>query len=129
MGLFGKRPEIDAPPVAAPPERPRMTPACTCGSRQFTAGGQSVTPFCDGERAWVEPAGAVLACLHCGKRWYTTPSGLSEPHEGSMPPAWAAMDAQAKVIRAREDQREKSAKDNPPMRSLPQEFRRPPRGR
>jgi hypothetical protein len=112
-------------------ERPVMRPACTCGSRSFSAGGQAVSPLCDAVRAWVEPSGAVLSCLSCGRRWYTTPDGLREPHRDAMPPAWAAMDMQREAVERRaaqvEGAREAARLNGPAKRPIAREMRTPPR--
>lgn len=89
MGLFGK-----------PAEPPAITTPCTCGATQFVGGGTALTPMTDGRRAWVEPSGAVLACLACGRTWYTTPQGLKEPHAAALPTQWASRDLQKQLAEA-----------------------------
>lgn len=107
---------------------PPVRLACSCGSRAFTAGGPAVAPYCDGRLAWVEPSGAVLSCLACGKRWYTTPEGLREPHEAAMPPAWAMQDLQAAAAARQAAMREeRDPQRHNPKRPLDREFKRPPR--
>ena len=108
---------------------PFATLACTCGSRAFTAGGPSVSAEANGVTARTTPQGAVLSCLQCGKRWYTTPEGLREPHRDALPPTWAAMDMQREAVEQRA-QRVADSNDgaNAPKRPIATEFRRPPRG-
>jgi hypothetical protein len=121
-------PESVAQQALAAELPPPMHPACTCGSRSFTAGGPAVRPLCDGRLAWVEPSGAVLSCLACGKRWYTTPEGLREPHPDAMPPAWAMQDLQREAAARQSAMREdRDPAKHAPKRPLDREFRRPPR--
>lgn len=85
---------LGAPALPAPRQAEFRDDACTCGSEFFTAGGQSVSISSNGVASRVAPVGAVLTCLACGLRWYSTPKGLREPHRDAMPSAWAARDLQ-----------------------------------
>ena len=83
------------------PEPPEIVMLCPgCGCSQFTGGGQSLTPLTNGVRVRIEVSGAVLSCLGCGARWYTTPQGLKVPHEAALPPAWAMHDLQKRASTA-----------------------------
>ena len=106
--------------------RPVTHPACTCGCRYFTAGGSVVAPACDGRKGWLDPAGGVLSCLRCAKRWAHTPDGLMEVHADSMPPAWTMQDMQREAAKVREERKEDRG-NHVPKRPIEREFRRPPR--
>ena len=103
---------------------------CTCGCRDFTAGGPTVRA----SSAGVMAQGQLLCCLACGDRWYSTPSGLRHPHESAMPPAWAAMDLQARAAKAQSEavaarMRTRTEAPRPeavPVRAPHRGFRTPP---
>lgn len=106
--------------------------ACSCGGTHFTAGGQVVTPREDG-RASV--TGLVLSCVRCGRRWAQCEGQLLEPHQKSMPPAWAAQDLRDQVEQEL-GTRERPAEVSPAQvrrfvsgakRSAADGLRRPPR--
>lgn len=82
----------------------------------------------NGAECRVDQSGAVLSCLQCGARWYTTPQGLRAPHELALPPAWAMADMQAKA-RAEQHNRaqERSTTPRKAMTGPASGFAMPPR--
>ena len=103
---------------------------CDCGCRDFTAGGPTVRVSSAGAMAH----GQLLCCLACGSRWYSTRRDLRRPHESAMPPAWAAMDLQARAAKAQSDAvaaRMRTRTESPrpeavPVRAPHRGFRTPP---
>lgn len=131
--LFG-----DSAPLPLPmpdDEAPfRSDPCPDCGCEQMTAGGP--VTFCEsnGIRARVRQEGAVLTCLGCGARWFSTKSGLRKPHEAALPPSWAMQDLQATMRKAQDaaaaaqrERQEKAAEQKPKPRGPHTGFRTPPR--
>lgn len=109
---------------------PAVDHECVCGCRDFTAGGMTVRA----SSAGVREHGALLCCLACGERYYSTPAGLRRPHESAMPPAWAMLDLQARAAKAQSESaaarmRARTEPQRPepvPVRSPHRGFRTPP---
>lgn len=98
---------------------------CECGCRDFTVGGATVRVSSAGPRE----SGAVLCCLACGSRYYSTMTGLRRPHESALPPAWAMLDLQSRAAKAQSESAaaKMRARTDPP-RPEPVPVRAPHRG-
>jgi hypothetical protein len=110
----------------------RRDKCAECGGEHFTAGGPVTRVESNGERAKLTQDGAVLSCLGCGARYYTTRDGLRRPAEGALPPAWAMSDLQARMQKAQDAERaerarlQEEAKRTKPGKQ-PTQFRTPPK--
>jgi len=127
------RPEAPILPDTFPPEaRFRADKCLECGSAYFSAGGPVYTVESNGSRSVMNPEGAVLSCLGCGERYYSTADGLRKPAEGALPPAWAMSDLQARMQKAQDAERserarlQEEAKKTKPGKQ-PTQFRTPPK--
>lgn len=127
MSIWGKTTSTEAADApAAPPMRDDACPSCGC--EFFTPGGPVVHVRSNGERAETPASGAILCCLGCGERWYSTPSGLKRPHESALPPAWAMADLQAKAREVAKQRTDERAERTGRRLAGPHEgFRHPPK--
>ncbi len=112
--------------------RYRTDKCLECGCAYFSAGGPVYTVESNGSRSVMNPEGAVLSCLGCGERYYSTADGLRKPAEGALPPAWAMSDLQKRMQSAQDAERSERArlkaeaeKTKPGKR--PTQFRTPPK--
>ena len=126
------RAPIESDPTASAPPEPtfRHDKCPECAGEYFTGGGQVLTLESNGDRARLTPDGAVLCCLKCGTRLYSTPDGLRKPHPDALPPAWAMTDLQSRMQKAQdaaraaqEDKQREAARQPAPRGPL---ARRPP---